>query len=115
MLFTAKPKGEFRRPRLGGPHFFGDAGTKECPLEPIELVEGVPFFVVKGYTGFGSPEDAKDYLDYCVKNCDWNPLKSKPKTADEKRKALEKLVASPKWKKPLSDDEVSMSKEQIKG
>src|SRR5688500_5892944 len=56
MLFTAKPKGEFRHPMLGAPSFLGSGDAKDWPMEPIELVDGVPFVVVYGYRLGGKPE-----------------------------------------------------------
>ena len=45
MLFVAKPGGECRRPMLGGPMFVGSGKVEDWPLEPIEIVDGVPFSV----------------------------------------------------------------------
>lgn len=113
MLFRAKVNGEFRRPSIGEPHFFGRTECKEWPLEPIELVDGVPFFVVRGYWIGGYPEQAGDYLKYCVRNCDWSTEVLKPRTTEEKRKALAKLVASLRWKEPLSDEAKKVLSSQI--
>lgn len=114
MLFTAKPKGEFRRPAIGGPCTLGGTNSKDWPLEPIELVDGVPFLVVTGYIVGGFPEPARDYLRHCIDTCTWNTEIFKPKTAAEKRTALAKLFASPKWKKPLTDEEKDFLADQIK-
>jgi hypothetical protein len=123
MLFVARPNGEFRRPSLGAPLFVGPTGFKESndwpavfkewPLEPIELVDGVPFLVVRGHFIAGFSEPHGEYLEYCVKNCDWNPEAFKPKTTEEKRKAVAKLVASPKWKEPLTEEETKRLASQI--
>lgn len=98
MLFTAKPKGEFRRPRLGGPLFLDGGEKLDWPLEPIELVDGVPFLVVWGYSLGGAPEPASKYLSYCLKECDWTAEKYKPKGKEAKEKALAKLLADKRWK-----------------
>ncbi len=98
MLFTAKPKGEFRRPMLGAPGFVGRTSGSDWPLEPIEIVDGVPFLVVNSWVLGGIPESAWSYVEYCVKNCAWNTEKFTPKTAEEQQKALEKLLAAPKLK-----------------
>jgi hypothetical protein len=95
MLFKAKEKKEFRRPGLGSPHFVGDG---PWPLEPIEIVDGVPFVVVRGYSLKGLAESAKSYLSYCIKECDWNDYQFKARTAQEKQAALNKLLAAPKWR-----------------
>jgi hypothetical protein len=113
MLFQAKPGGEFRPPALGAPAHLGDTEFKAWPREPIDLVDGVPFLVVGGYMLAGSPERAERYLAYCVENCDWNTQAFKPKSLEEKRKALAKLAASPGWKKPLTEEAVDALSRQI--
>jgi hypothetical protein len=114
MLFTAKSKKAFERPGLGAPGCLGGTDMKDWPSEPIELVDGVPFLIVVGYTLAGFPEPAEEYLDYCVKACDWGAAEFEPKTAAEKGKALDKLLASPKWKRPLKDWEKEFLAAQIK-
>jgi hypothetical protein len=129
MLFKAKehPKAtiaaltpDFRPPLHGLPAFASDITAKdrqaECrdwPREPIDLVDGVPFLVVKGYLISGFPEPSSKYLDYCVRDCEWSDGVFKPKTAEEKRKALVKLVASHRWKRPLSDEAKKVLTSQI--
>lgn len=115
MLFVAKPESDslllklgesqFRAPRLGQPSFVAVTNSNDWPLQPIEIVDDVPFLVVVGYSGAGRPEPAQGYLQYCEKECDWSTTKFGPKTLAEKKKALEKLYVSPRWKKPLTEDE----------
>lgn len=107
MLFTAKPDGQFRSPALGAPTIVG--GRESFTLVPIEIVEGVPFLVVKGYSLAGVAEPAEVYLNYCVAECDWNTFKYKTKTAAEKTTALDKLV----WKHPLSPSEIGLLTMQL--
>jgi hypothetical protein len=114
LLFTAKPKEEFRPCGLGAPICLGGTGPKDWPLEPIALVGGVPFLVVEGYFGGGAPEPASSYLDYCVRKCDWNTERYQAKTGEEKQKALEKLLASKTWKNALTDEEKKFLSQQIK-
>lgn len=114
MLFTAKPKGEFRGPALGAPMFFGDRIDKGWSLEPIELVDGVPFLVVTGHDIGGFPEPASMYLDYCLKECDWTAEKCKPQDKEAKEKALAKLLADKRWKKELTKDDKEFLSSQIK-
>ena len=85
-------------------------------LEPREheLVDGVPFLVVQGYSLGGKAESASDYLSYCVSECAWRQEEFKPRTALEKQKALDKLLTSPKWKAGLSEDEKQFLSSQIK-
>ncbi len=101
MLFSAKLGGEFRRPWLGAPFFIGDRGAEPWKLEPIEVVDGVPFLIVNGYLLAGHPESSEDYLEYCVKNCEWSKSEFKPMGDSQKLAALEKLLASTQWKQPL--------------
>jgi hypothetical protein len=58
MLFVRKPKGEFRRPGLGAPIFVGGTSVEDWPLEPIEMVDGIPFLMTRGYFLAGRPESA---------------------------------------------------------
>lgn len=107
MLFTTKPNGDFRRPGIGCPHcYLGQPDTFfYWPLEPIALVDGVPILVVSAYALSGLPEPPEMYLDYCVKNSDWSTTRFVPKSALEKRRALEKLLDSPKLRTTISDAE----------
>jgi len=114
MLFVCKTNGEFRRPGLGGPGFVGPTSFSDWPLEPIEIVDGVPFCVVTGYLVTGHPEPAIKYLKYCVDNCDWNPEVFKPKTAEEKQRAMAKLVTSPRWRGPITEEGKKMLAAQLK-
>jgi fructan beta-fructosidase len=98
MLFTAKPKGEFRRAAIGLAICLSGTSSNDWTLDPIEIVDGVPFLVAKGYLIAGFPEPVMSYVEYCIKNCDWNSFQFKPKTAEEKQKALAKLLALPKLK-----------------
>jgi hypothetical protein len=114
MLFVRKPKGEFRGPLFGEACLLGGTAHADWPLEPIEVVNGVPFLISSGYWLIGVPESAKSYLDYCVENCDWNTERFEVKSKDEKRKALVSLLASPKWNRQLREGERSFLELQIK-
>jgi hypothetical protein len=115
MLYKAKKEESFRRPQCGGPLFFAPkpSGLDAWPLEPIELIDGVPFQIVDGYVLAGKGESPGHYLKYCIENCDWNDEKFKPKTQEEKRKALEKLVSTPRGKKPLTEEEMKTWAKQM--
>lgn len=108
MLFTQrkssakKAKPEFRRARIGEPGFLGDTDYDDWPLEPIEIIGGIPFLIVQGYTLAGFAEPADRYIEYCIGNCDWNDYRFRVVTMAQKQAALEKLLASPKWKQKLS-------------
>ena len=114
MLFTRQEGSDFERPGLGGPSFLGqdrghtiyftsDPIFKKWPLEPIELVDGVPFAAVTGYgyEGWLDPSGAELYARYCMTNCDWSSIQFTTKSKEQKRTALCKLLSSPKWERPL--------------
>ena len=114
MLFVKKAKGEFRRPGIGAALFLGGTDYADWPLEPIELVDGVPFLITRGYTLLGQAEPAEKYVRYCIQQCDWNDGQFKPKTEQEKRKALDKLLASSKWKVQLNEQEKTLLSSQTR-
>ena len=87
MIFTARAKEEFRRPSLGAAVCVGSIESKLWSREPIEIVDGVPFLVVRGYIIGGLPESVDDYVKYCINNCAWNSFEFKPKSAEEKQKS----------------------------
>jgi hypothetical protein len=114
MLFTPKKGGEFRRPGLDLPECLGGSNGKAWALEPIEIVDGVPFLIVSGYTLGGVPEPTVDYVDYCSKKCEWGSSEYRAKSDAEKKAALEKLLSSKKWKRPLEEWEREFLSSQIK-
>ncbi|HEY2784347.1 MAG TPA: hypothetical protein VGJ05_05160 [Fimbriiglobus sp.] len=114
MLFTAKPMMEFRRPSIGAPDFFGRTGMNDWKLEPIDIVDGVPFVIVHGYTLGGRAETGRAYLNYAVENCEWSKFEYAKKSTEEKQKALTKLIESKKWKDPLSERVKEFLSVQIK-
>src|SRR5262249_34403177 len=84
MLFTGRHGSfyTFRAPYIGVPSFV--RGTEaDWPRWPIELVDGVPFMIVWGYTLAGLPESDESYLRYCEANCDWTGLKYTLKTDEQ--------------------------------
>ena len=119
MLFTQrkpsakKAKSEFRRARIGGPGFLGDTDYDDWSLEPIEIIDGIPFLIVQGYILAGFAEPADRYIEYCIGNCDWNDYRFRVATMVQKQSALEKLLASPKWKQKLSNYDKEFFSAQI--
>ena len=113
MLFTERHGSDFRRPRIGAASFFGGTDYPDWPLEPIALVDGVPFLITRGYALGGMAEPDEWYLCYCETNCDWSSFRYTIKTEQQKRDALNRLVASPKWKTPLDKYEWEFFAEQI--
>jgi hypothetical protein len=105
MLFCMKATASFRAPRFGAPIYLGKTSDDDWPLSPIELVDGVPFFIVFSYNLNGQRESSCRYLDFCVENCCWSEAPLGNITDKEIEKALQKLLVSSKWKKPLTDSE----------
>src|SRR5581483_2244888 len=105
MLFVQRPGSDFRGPFLGQGFFLGGTDYSDWPLEPIELVDGVPFLITNGYLLAGRSEAEDMYVHYCETNCDWSGFRYTIKTEQQKRDALNKLINSPKWKMPLDKNE----------
>jgi len=126
MLFTQRPGSDFDRPGLGAPQFLGndsqfpsytlkDPNFKKWPLEPIELVDEVPFAVVTGYMyeGFWDPLGSESYVRYCINTCEWSNVLFTTKNKEEKEFALRKLLSSPKWQRPLEAWEKEFLMKQV--
>jgi hypothetical protein len=105
MLFSKRQNLPFRSAYLGQPVYLGGTVDDDWPLAPLELVDGVPFFVVYGYKIGGTREPSVDYLDYCVKNCEWSTTKFENVNDKTVKGALDKLLRSDKWKAPLTEVE----------
>jgi hypothetical protein len=113
MLLKKRRTELFRRPLVGGAAFMGGTGYSDWPLEPIELVDGVPFLITRAYALGGKPEPDDQYLSYCETHTDWTDLQYAVPTKQQEQAALTKLVTSPKWKTPLSDEEHKCLARQI--
>ncbi len=117
MLFTKRAGSTFRRPLLGAPHFVGDKGRRaaemDWSLDPIALVDGVPFLVNMGHDLGGVPERSAGYLRYCVGKCDWSPTRFQPRTRAEMRAAVNALIASEPLKGRLDQAEKEFLESQI--
>ena len=117
MLFTAKPGGSFARPAIGVPYFLGmgtdirsrvlgertDLGI--WPLEPITLVDGVPFLVCARYQLGDYPDDSLGYVGRCMHDDAWNPTPYRLKSTSEEEAALQTLLAAPVWHGDLSRED----------
>ncbi len=121
MLFAElRPGTVFSRPVLGSPHFVGgepdwnDRVHRGWPLEPIELVDGVPFLVVRGYVLGGKGVSSWGYLAYCIQNCGWSQYRYKPKSLDEKKAALKTFLSLPKVKGRLDDADIRLLETQLR-
>lgn len=113
MLFSKKKKGGFEPPSLGGPALIGGSKFSDWPLYPIELVDGVPFFVVRGFLGAGEGLHADYYLHYCMENCDWSKVEFSQKDSGQLKEALDKLLMSNKWRRPLTMEEREFLSKQV--
>jgi hypothetical protein len=111
MLFTPKAGSDFRRPMIGLP---ARLGATDWPLEPIAIVDGVPFMITRGYLVGGLPEPGILYVQYCETNCDWSSFRYTVKTQAEKEAALAKLISAPEWKTPLNKYEKEFLAAQIR-
>jgi hypothetical protein len=91
MLFVSREGISFRAPHVG----VSGADLKSDPLEPITIVDGVPFLTFQGryLLGGGAPEEPVNYLLFCITHCNWSEYRYAPKSMAEKRGALEKVLA----------------------
>ncbi len=113
MLFDADAEGEFRRPLIGGAVFPGNSSYSDWQEEPIELVQNIPFLIVRGYFLVGLPEQAVDYLEYCVQNCIWKEENYRIPSETGLLAAVEELLNSNKWHKELTEEEKEFIRSQI--
>jgi len=113
MLYKKPSNSDFRAPLLGVPYCLGETSPMDWPLNPIEIVNGVPFLIAKQHTIYGVPGIPSEYLEYCITNCDWNTFKYQNKSEAELESALNKLLNSSKWKRPLTPEERDWLAKQI--
>ncbi len=115
MLFEAKENSEFRRPMLGGPQFYGNISLKDWPLEPITIIDNIPFKIVIGYMLAGHAEEAPEYLKYCLENAQWTNRIYAQRTKKDIDSAFQTLLKSNVWKKPLDQWQLGLIHQQIQG
>ena len=113
MLFTKRATADFRCPGLGVAHFLGGTDYADWPLEPVELVDGIPFQIVWGYSLGGRGESAEGYLRYCMTTCDWSTVRFSEVTTALPNLTLTKLYTSPKWRRALESHEREFLSAQI--
>jgi hypothetical protein len=115
MLYSKPTSSEFREPWIGHINCMGGTSEKDWPLNPIEVIDGVPFMIVAEYREFyGGMESPAQYVEYCRTNCIWNESRYTAKIKEERMIALQKFIKSPKWKRPLNADEIEWLTLQIK-
>lgn len=96
MLFEAK-ESEFRRPMIGAPEFVDSGSIESWPLEPITLQGGIPILVVCGYSLAGYAERPREYVRYCLADCQWRDAKyAAVDRATVKRRVDEFIAKHPK-------------------
>ncbi len=71
MLFVAREGGSFRGPKLGWGNSCPREDKADWPLEPIALVDQIPFLVCPRYARLEKVETGREYVDYCLSECDW--------------------------------------------
>jgi hypothetical protein len=98
MLFKAKPGAQFQRAGVGLPFLVGDTRSEDWSLEPVAIVDGVPFLLSWSWLVGGEVQSCSDYLEYCIKECDWNDFEFTPKSKEQQREALKNLLSSPALK-----------------
>lgn len=124
MLFTNRPGSALKRPSfLGSAFFYGEdfslktTSYTNWPNEPIELADGIPFAIAYGHgkSGFSTedPHEIESYVQYCITNGVWSNYHFTQKSDPEKQEALKKLIASPKWRRPLDAREQQFLTAQI--
>lgn len=114
MLFVKREGGEFRRISYGGATFVGGTDYADWPLDPIVIVDGVPFNVVVGIIIAGAPaEYPEGYFYYCLENCDWNDFRFEVKSEAQKQEAFKNLLLLPKLENHLSDRSKELLSEQL--
>ncbi len=114
LLYTGKDAKKLRRAAIGGTSFPGGTEYRDWPLEPIEIVEGVPFLISESYLCMGVSETALEYLAYCRQEGIWAPRLSVEKSTAELERALATILHSKKWKTDLYEDETRFLKEQVR-
>lgn len=113
MLFQAKKDSLLRRPYIGGASFFGGTDYKNWQNEPLEIVDGVPSLITRGYSLGGLPETSLSYLTYCFESGEWTSTKYSVKSNEALKSALNILLADKKWKSNLSTFDKAYFENQI--
>lgn len=114
MLFVSKKDSILRRPFVGAAGFLGNTSYDDWAGEPIEIIDGIPFLITRGYSLGGCPESSLLYLEYCIENGEWTSIIYKTKTDEELKKALSLLLACEKWKIELNEIDTEFLKKQIR-
>jgi len=96
IAFTSKASwGEFPVPRIGALMPIAPVKLANWPTFPVAMADNVPFCLLRGYAGTGSPERFDAYLRRHEK--EWVIRKTPIVPPDDPYPACRKLVASPIW------------------
>lgn len=113
MLFQAKEDSVLRRPMIGAAGFAGNTDYEDWPLEPIEIINDIPFLITSGYSLGGRPESSIMYLEYCIKNGEWTKNNYSVKNIKELKYGLKLLFTSKKWNTELTSYNIAFFEKQI--
>lgn len=113
MLFEAPPGEIFERPMLGGASFLGGTSYRDWPLEPITLVDNIPFFIVTNYMLGGLEQPAMDYLIYCIRKMHWTAQRFAAVDARQMEAACSALI-NRRWPEKLAAYEEAFLRKQIR-
>lgn len=115
MLFDPKEGEYFRAPILGAPRYIGSTDFS-WPLEPIAIAEQVPIMIVRDHgwpQSSGPVETGRDYLDYCLQNCQWTKRRYRIRQEDELDGILTRFLSTIQWRVPLSQEDLDFIVNQI--
>lgn len=115
MLFEPKNGLGGQAPKLGEAIYLGGADETTFPSDPIVFVDGVPFLVVIAYITNRYNEDAGErQVSWFVDNWQWRSTRYHSLTITQKTDALNSLVKSTAWNRPLTEFEIRFLADQIK-
>lgn len=101
MLFVSETGQPLRPPSLGEPWFLGETEEARWPLEPIHLYQGIPFFIVRGWSLAGLAEQSSGYLAYCLLSGVWNESPFRMVDEEELAVLAHEFIQNGPWKRPL--------------
>jgi hypothetical protein len=80
----------------GAPDVHVERGDQDWPLFPLIVGEDVPFVLVEGYSGAGTPESSARHIDYCRAHCQ---IRRAPLTPASPLQAAERITRSERWRR----------------
>lgn len=107
LLFESRTQDSLRMAALGLPEFIGDTRVQDWPLAPIHIHNGVPFYIVSGWSVGGFPEPASWYLTYCLQEGVWVDSEYRMPDRSAFRIAANDFVESGPWKCQLDEHQRS--------